>query len=63
MAQVKTMTQVKTFSNTLLSNLDNQINDFIKNHKVIDIKFSSVRTQFNQTEFSALVIYEISDLA
>lgn len=57
------MTQVKTFSDTLLSNLDNQINDFIKNCKVIDIKFSSVRTQFNQTEFSALVIYEISDLA
>lgn len=56
------MTQVKTFSDTLLSNLDNQINDFIKNHKVIDIKFSSVRNQFNQTEFSALVIYEISDL-
>lgn len=57
------MTQVKTFSDTLLSNLDNQINDFIKNCKVIDIKFSSVRNQFNQTEFSALVIYEISDLA
>lgn len=56
------MTRVKTFSNTLLSNLDNQINDFIKNCKVIDIKFSSVRNQFNQTEFSALVIYEISDL-
>lgn len=57
------MTQVKTFSDTLLSNLDNQINDFIKNCKVIDIKFSSVRTQFNQTEFSALVIYEIPNLA
>ena len=51
--------KVKTICNTSLSDLDKEINDFIKDKKIIDIKFTEVMSDdYNPGDWSALVIYE-----
>lgn len=51
--------KVKTICNTSLSDLDKEINDFIKDKKIIDIKFTEVMSDdYNHGDWSALVIYE-----
>ena len=51
--------KVKTICNTSSSDLDKEINDFIKDKKIIDIKFTEVMSDdYNPGDWSALVIYE-----
>ena len=50
--------KVKTICNTSSSDLDKEINDFIKDKKIIDIKFTEVMSDDNPGDWSALVIYE-----
>lgn len=49
--------KVKTICKTSLSDLDKEINDFIKDKKIIDIKFTEVMLDdYNPGDWSALVI-------
>ena len=51
--------KVKTICNTSSSDLDKEINDFIKDKKIIDIKFTEVMSDgYNPGDWSALVIYD-----
>ena len=51
--------KVKTICNTSLSDLDKEINDFIKDKRIIDIKFTEVVSDDYVTgDWSALVMYE-----
>lgn len=50
--------KVKTICNISSSDLDKEINDFIKDKKIIDIKFTEVMSDGNPGDWSALVIYE-----
>lgn len=50
--------KVKTICNISSSDLDKEINDFIKDKKIIDIKFTEVMSDDNPGDWSALVIYE-----
>ena len=50
--------KVKTIGEINTCTLDKQINEFIKEKHVIDIKFSSFFDEIGGASFSALIMYE-----
>lgn len=51
--------KVEIFDNTNVGDLENTINDFIKDKEVIDIKYSSIlESEYNQIIFSVLIMYK-----
>lgn len=51
-----TMKQVKLFTSSIIGNLQKEVNDFIKDCDVIDIKICSDTDNF----YTIMVIYNIS---
>jgi len=53
------MTKIKTFDSSYLQGLDEKVNRFIKDVKVIDIKFDVVANMHNTDRtFYAMIMYE-----
>lgn len=51
--------KVEIFDDTNVGDLENTINDFIKDKEVIDIKYSSIlESEYNQIIFSVLIMYK-----
>lgn len=54
-----TYNKIKIFLNNSAYLLENDINNFIKSKDLIDIKYNTYGNKFDQTEYSACVIYKI----